>query len=133
MKETTPRSYLTAKEKQALRNQIHRLPEEQRAAFEVAFNAWKDTWFQGGLAVASNPQTRACGKEFDALIALGPGILPLVIEKLADPENFMALQLYDAIQANERLIVQFEPDDERILEGEQGRARRVVQVWFANQ
>ena len=45
----------------------------------------------------------------------------------------MALQLYDAIQPSERLLVQYGPDDERILEGEQGRARRVVQAWFANQ
>lgn len=59
-------------------------------------------------------------------------ILPLLIEKLADPENFLALQLYDAMQTDENLLVQFEPEDERIVEGEQGRARRVVQVWFAN-
>ena len=53
-------------------------------------------------------------------------------KKLADPENFFALQIYDALQSDEKLLVQFEPDDERILEGEQGRARRVVQAWFAN-
>jgi hypothetical protein len=64
------------------------------------------------LAVSSNPQTRAIGKEFDALIAFGPAILPLLIEELADPENFLALQLYDAMQPNERLV---------------------VQAWFANQ
>jgi len=73
------------------------------------------------------------GAEFDALIGLGSGILPLVIEALAEPQNFLALQLYDAIQPNEKLIVHFEPRDERILEGEQGRARIVVQSWFANQ
>ena len=83
--------------------------------------------------MSSNPHTRAVGKEFDALIALGPATLPLVVEKLADPENFLALQLYDALQPSEKLLVQFEPDDERILEGEQGRARRVVRAWFANQ
>src|SRR5439155_9563495 len=104
-----------------------------RTAFEDAFAAWKKTWFSGGLGISSNPHTRAVGKEYDALIALGPAILPLVIEKLADPENFFALQLYDAIQPNEKLLVQYEPDDERILEGEQGRAQRVVQAWFANQ
>ena len=58
--------------------------------------------------------------------------MPLVIEALADPENFLALQLYDAMQSDEDLLVQFEPDDERVVEGEQGRARRVVQAWFAN-
>lgn len=87
-----------------------------------------------GLPEASRSvPTRTVGKEFDDLIALGPAILPLVIEALADPENFMTLQLYDAIQPNEKLLVQMGADDERILEGEQGRARRVVEAWFANQ
>ena len=66
------------------------------------------------------------------MVQLGPEILPLVAEALADPENFLALQIYDAIQPEERLIVQYGPDDERILEGEQGRARRVVQAWLTN-
>jgi hypothetical protein len=115
------------------RQERERAPEELRAAFDKAFDAWKNSWFSGGLAISSNPHTRAVGKEYDALIALGPGTLPLIIERLADPENFLALQLYDALQSNERLLVQFERDDERILEGEQGRARRVVHAWFANQ
>lgn len=101
-------------------------------AFDESFNAWRDTWFRGGLAISSDPHTRAIGKEFDALIALGPGILPLVVEKLAGPENFLAVQLYDAIQADERLLVQYGPEDERIVEGEQGRARRVVQSLITN-
>ena len=37
--------------------------------------------------------------------------------------GLLALQLYDALQSNEKLLVQFELDDERILEGEQGRAQ----------
>lgn len=131
--EKTSKSYLTGAEKKALGDQLKSVTDQVRAAFEAAFSAWKDTWFSGGLAISSNPHTRAVGKEFDTLIALGPAILPLVVEKLADPENFLALQLYDAMQPNERLVVQFEPEDERILEGEQGRARRVVQAWFANQ
>ncbi len=132
MRERTSRSYLTAVQKKALSEQTGQVPERLRAAFEAAFDAWNNTWFSGGLAISSDPHSRAIGKEFDALVALGPGILPLVIEKLANPENFLALQLYDAIQPNDRLLVQFEPEDERILEGEQGRARRVVQAWFAN-
>lgn len=127
------RLYLTVTERKALREQVQRIPNEVRTAFDTAFKKWQETWFLGGLAISSDPHTRALGKEFDTLIALGPVILPLVIEKLADPENFLALQLYDTMQANERLLVQFEPDDERILEGEQGWARRVVKAWFANQ
>jgi hypothetical protein len=132
MKERIARSYMTAAQKRALREKRERVPAELRAAFDKAFPVWKSTWFRGGLAISSNPHTRAIGKEYDALIALGPAILPLVIEQLADPENFLALQLYDSLQSNEKLLVQFEPDDERILEGEQGRAQRVVKAWFAN-
>lgn len=133
MKDRAAKFRLTAAEKKILRDQTVSIPSEIHAAFEVAFSAWKESWFTGSLAVSSNPHTRAVGKDFDTLIALGPRILPLVVEKLADPENFLALQLYDAIQPNEQLIVQYEPDDERILEGEQGRALHVVQTWFANQ
>jgi hypothetical protein len=133
MKDKTAKSYLTPAQRKILREQRNQIPEDVQAAFETAFRAWKDTWFRGGLAISSDPHTRTVGKEFDALVAIGPTILPLVIEALSDPENFLALQLYDAIQPNQRLLVQFGPDDERILEGEQGRARRTVQVWFVNQ
>jgi hypothetical protein len=133
MSNKVSRSYLTSGQRKALREQRAGIPAEIRQAFDEAFAAWKAAWFRGGLAISSDPHTRAVGKEFDALIALGPVVLPLVIEVLSEPENFLALQLYDAMQPNERLLVQFGPDDERILEGEQGRARRVVQAWFANQ
>jgi hypothetical protein len=132
MKQKAPKSHLSSAEKKALGEQVKRVPAEMRASFERAFGAWKDSWFRAGLAISSDPHTRAVGMEFDALIALGQSILPLLIDKLSDPDNFFALQLYDAMQSNERLIVQFEPEDERILEGEQGRARRVVQRWLAN-
>ncbi len=133
MREKLKKSYLSPTQKKTLDEQIRKVPSEVRAEFDTAFYAWKGTWFQDGLAISSDPHTRAVGKAFDDLISLGPAILPLVIEKLADPDNFLALQLYDAIQTDENLLVQFEPDDERILEGEQGRAQRVVQAWFANQ
>jgi hypothetical protein len=133
MKEKATKSYISATQKRILHEERERIPAELRIAFDAAFAAWKDTWFTGGLAISSNPHSRTVGKEYAALVALGPAILPLVVEQLSDPENFFALQLYDAMQSNEKLLVQFEPDDERILEGEQGRAQRVVRTWFANQ
>ena len=133
MKEKTSKSYLTAAEKKKLKAMTSGIPSKMRADFERAFEDWKSTWFAGALAINSNPNTRSIGIEFDALVSMGPAILPLLIEKLSDPSNFLALQLYDALQANEKMVVQFEPDDERILEGEQGRARRVVKTWFRNQ
>lgn len=125
--------FLSPTEQKVLNAQIRAVPNSVRESFVVAFDEWKSTWFAGGLAISSVPQTRAVGMEFDALVALGPKILPLVVEKLADPDNFLTLTLYDAIQPDEKLLLQFRPDDERILEGEQGRARRVVRAWFTNQ
>ncbi|MBY0514415.1 MAG: hypothetical protein K2P78_10940 [Gemmataceae bacterium] len=132
MKEKAVKSYMSAAQRKSLAEEREQITAELRSAYESAFAAWKATWFSGGLAISSNPHTRAVGKEYDALIAMGPAIIPLVVESLADPENFFALQLYDAIQPNDRLLVQYEPDDERILEGEQGRAQRVVHAWFTN-
>jgi hypothetical protein len=128
-----PKKPLSTLDKKMLCDQMSVLSAKLRTSFAAAFSAWKATWFAGGLVVSSSAYSRAVGKEFDALVALGPAILPLLVEQLANPKNFLALSLYDALQANERLAVQFGPEDERVLEGEQGRAQRVVQVWLANQ
>lgn len=116
----------------AIKNAVADVPQETRGSFANAFDAWKKTWFEGGAAINSDPHTRACGKEFDALISLGPSIIPLVVEALSVPDNFIAMQLYDAIQPDANLVIQYDSDDDRILEGEQGRARRVVQHWLAS-
>lgn len=100
-----------------------------REAFASNFAKWKATWFAGNLSVNSDPHARASGAEFEALVRLGPETLPLVIEALADPENFMALQLYNAIQPEPDLLAHIEADDPRIMEGEQGKARMVVQRY----
>src|SRR5262245_60673876 len=92
MSEKATRSYLTPAQRKTLRDQRSRIPSELQAAFDTAFDAWKSTWFEGGLAISSDPHSRAVGKEFDALVALGPEILPLIIEALSEPENFLALQ-----------------------------------------
>jgi hypothetical protein len=132
MKEKTTRSYLSSAQKKALREEIQAIPAELRQKFEGAFDAWKQTWYRGSLLIISDPHMRAVGQEYDALVMLGPKILPLLVEKLADPDNYLALQLYDAVQPDPNLVVYFAPDDVRILEGETGRARRTVQAWFTN-
>ncbi|MBX6311873.1 MAG: hypothetical protein IRY99_02970 [Isosphaeraceae bacterium] len=129
--EDQPAAPLGAPPRELLEEQARRVPANLRKRFESAFAAWKAAWNRGGLAFHSDPRTRAVGKESDRLITMGPAILPLVVEKLADPENFFALQLYDALQRDPNLVVHIPPDDPRILEGEQGRARRVVQAWLA--
>ncbi|MFO0968991.1 MAG: hypothetical protein U0793_25850 [Gemmataceae bacterium] len=121
--------YLSAAQRQLLNQQQAQVPAPLRSAFAAAFHAWQETW--SSHALSSDSRAVASGKEFDALRALGPAILPLLIEKLADPENFFALPLYDVMHADQGLV-QDEPDHERIFEGEQARARRAVADWFAN-
>lgn len=123
---------LTPSQRKDLRAEVERTPPELRKQFEEAFQSWKESWFRGGLAVSSNPHTRTVGEEFDRLVAMGPQIIPLVVAKLTDPDNFLALQLYDTVQSDVKLLVQYRPNDERILEGEQGRAQRVVKAWLTN-
>lgn len=122
---------LSSSENMLLKKGVSGVPKDVQTAFQKAFEAWKKTWFSGSLSIDSNPYSRARGKEFDDLVALGPQIVPLVVQRLTDDENFFSLVLYDTIQSDTRLIVQFEPDDPRLLEGEQGRAVLVVKAWLA--
>lgn len=62
---------------------------------------------------------------------MGAQVLPLVVAKLAEPDEFFALQLYDALVGSESLRVDVAPEDEQIFEGEQGRAEKVVKRWLA--
>lgn len=122
---------LSSYEKSVLKKYISsNVPKDVQTTFEKYFAAWKMTWFTGDLAINSNPHSRAHGKDFDDLVALGPQIIPLVIEALTDDENFFALVLYDTIQSDDKLIVQYEPDDPKILAGEQGRAALAVGTWL---
>ena len=134
MKEKTAKPILTVAQRRTLREQRSRIPAQVQVAFETALKAWKDTWFGGGLAISSDPHTRTVGREFDALVALGPEILPLVVEARRSGElPAFVLQLDDAIQPDPRLIVQDGPEDERILEGEHlGRVLRALQAWLTN-
>ncbi|MDT4292376.1 hypothetical protein RO575_22650 [Methylomonas sp. MO1] len=122
---------LSEQEETNLKKDISNVPEEIQIAFQDAFAAWKKTWFSGSLAIDSNPYSRSRCKEFDDLVALGQQIIPLVIETLTEDENFFSLVLYDSIQSDSRFIVQYEPDDLRLLQGEQGRAIYVVKSWLA--
>jgi hypothetical protein len=96
LKDVTAITPMSTEHQEDLKKATAEISPELRRVFTEAFGEWKTTWFQGGLAISSDPHTRAVGKEFDALVAIGPSSIPLVVEALAEPENFIALQLYDA-------------------------------------
>jgi hypothetical protein len=103
--------------------------KDVRRRFEKVYAAWKSTWSRPMIAVSSAPAARAQSAEYHDLIALGPEILPLLMEKLTDPNEFFALVAVDRLEGPE-LRVSHAVDDEAVLLGEQGRAIETVQRWI---
>lgn len=103
-----------------------------REIFNDLFATWKATWFQGEQALSSRIQTRGGGYAYSKLLDLGPQTLPLVVEKLADPANFMAIQLYDDLQPDKDLRVRHVAGDPAALTGVQGRVRDTVARYLTN-
>jgi hypothetical protein len=110
---------------EARASQVDRQLKDQ---FDEAYGAWKATWNHPLIAFSSAPAARAQTVEFLELIALGPEILPLLMEKLTDQDEFFALVAVDRL-ARPELLVTYELDDEAVLLGEQGRAIETVQRW----
>ena len=92
------------------------------------------TWHAPHTAHLSNPAFVKDNKEFVALMKMGTDILPLVVQKLTEPKNFFALQLYDSLQSKgeKDTIVHINPEDDTMLEGEQGRAAQTVEQWVSS-
>ncbi len=88
--------------------------------FEGLFDEWKRGWSNPDVLIHSNPAAIRRLPQFDALVELGPQALPALGRKLADPENFFALQLFDALAEREPTFVK--QADVAPGQGEQARA-----------
>lgn len=109
-----------------LEKEIAQIPADLRARFDELYRDWRKTWEQPDIQVSSDPRAVRKSREFDALVALGPRVLPLVVNKLLRPEEFFALQLYDVLQNRPELRA----DAQRSM-GEQARARAAVRLWLS--
>jgi hypothetical protein len=123
-----PKSYLSRSEAAGLRVQIAAVPPDIRGEFARRYQAWRKTWDSPAIAVVSDSASVRHADEFAALVALGPQILPLLIGKMAQPENFFALQAYEAIKPDWPATI--ESNGERVFESEQAKAKRAVKDWF---
>jgi hypothetical protein len=103
------------------------VPADIRTAFETAYRSWLDA-VRMSPALDSSTSFLIRPPEFARLLALGPQIVPLVMQRLADPNDWVAIALADALLPQE-LGVEVSFDDPRALEGEQGRARRLLELW----
>lgn len=105
------------------------LPKQTVSQFEARFKAWKKTWFSTEFALDSNPYSRTKTAEFKNLMKMGKEILPLLAQKMMDESNFMALTAFEKL-ASKKLIVRIDSNDEKVQEGEQGRAYRTVKNYL---
>lgn len=122
---------LTKSERERLEFLAGDIDPDLQHVFGQLFSSWRAEWRLPHIAFSSDPGARRLAPSFYPLLALGPDILPLVVQELADPENFFALQLYDYLQGDPTLRIQFEPDSVDMLEGEQGRALRTVRRYLS--
>lgn len=106
--------------------EIARLPADLRSRFDARYRDWRRTWDRPDILARSNPKVVRNNNEFRALATLGPRILPLVVDRLLQPDEFFALQLYDVLQDRPEL----REDGHRDL-GEQRRALATARRWLS--
>jgi hypothetical protein len=124
-----PKSYLSRSQAAKLRVQIAAIPPDARAEFTRRYQAWRKTWSSPAIAFSSDSAAVRRSGAFAALVALGAPILPLLIEKIARPAEFFALQAYEALKPEWPTTI--DRNGERVFESEQAKARRAVRDWFA--
>lgn len=97
-----------------------------RDKFDTLFKKWEDEWINGSLKYSSNSRDAMKIKEYQELVGMGDKIIPLVIEKLVDKGNFIAVHLYNALQKEKSLISPF-------MLAMQDQAAKTVKLWVEAQ
>src|SRR5437868_3935975 len=89
---------------QFVRRRVEETDPALRERFERAYQAWKTAIIHPLIANSSNPAARTQTPAFLELISLGPGILPLLMEKLIHTDEFFALQAVDRLRKPEFVV-----------------------------
>jgi hypothetical protein len=116
---------LTAEQRARLKADVARVPSDLRGRFDVRYRAWKYSWRRKPIIFSSSSSAARTPAEFRALIRLGPGIIPLLVDKLVRRDEFHALQAYDALQDRPELRV-----DSQQYPSEQQRALETARRWL---
>jgi hypothetical protein len=110
---------LTVEQRARLKAEVARVPSDLRGRFDVRYRAWKYSWRRKPIIFSSSSSAVRPPSEFRALISLGPGIIPLLVDKLVKRDEFHALQAYDVLQDRPELRVesqQYPSEQQRALE-----------------
>lgn len=116
---------LTAEDIQVVKDKATAVSSATRQEFEKALTAWKQAI--GGnvqMRLSSSTHTYTKLPEFEVLKRMGGEIIPLIIEKLLDSENFYLLPLYEAVQIDKELV------PNTMAGSEQERALQAVRMWL---
>jgi hypothetical protein len=116
---------ISAAQRARLDAEIAQVPADLSARFDARYRDWTKTFQRPDIAVSSSSGAVRNSDEFRALVALGPQILPLVVDKLLQPHEFFALQLYDVLQDRADLR------DADAFQGEQKRALATARRWLS--
>ena len=116
---------ISIEQRSRLDAEIAGVPAELRASFDELYRDWRRTWQRPDILVSSNSKAVKDSDEFRALASLGPKVLPLIVDKLLQPSEFFALQLYDTIERRPNLR-----EENRDL-GEQKRALATARRWLS--
>lgn len=92
--------------------------------FDSLFEAWKYEYFTNHETLLSS-DTKKCRilKQYNSLLNMGEKIIPLLINKLENEENFFSLILYDDLQSNPKLKCSYSKG------GEQGRVNETIRLY----
>jgi len=125
--------FFTEDHRNALDEAVDKIDDSKKAQFEALYAKWLAA-IDEKLAFSSDTRDGARLPEFAALVALGDGILPLVVEKLCESPltEFRLAVLYDALQPEPALRIQYGADDPNQFEGEPARALRSAKLWLGS-
>lgn len=128
LKNQTPKVNHNILEYDALIRKIAQLDERKIEYFNYYYFNWKEEWFEGNMALSSNPADRKTGEFYNALQNMGADIIPLVVGRmLLYEDEFMALQLYNDLQKDINLRVDKNP---KLLEGEKSKVNRTINLYL---
>jgi hypothetical protein len=105
-------------------DQAGRVDPGLKAGFDERLAAWKATWSRQELAMSQSTYDFATGPEFEAVVGLGDGIVPLVVQEMTKPDGFFLVPLLEEFT---------DPvPPETPVESEQSRGQRAVRAWLAS-
>lgn len=84
-----------ANQLQFIKEKVAEVPKKLVLEFEKNFEDWRNTWFAGRLAINSNPDYRGHCIELFKLLKMDKAVIPLVVQKMTEKNNFFALQLFN--------------------------------------